>query len=462
MANYDKQQIITKISDLQSSARSLISLALKNPISAFIVIGLILVIIFSILSFTRSSAPKLHSTINEDLIVPFEKEEDALTGIKQSVDPRDVWTAKIEKKVEDTKSNMTQKMIDQQKISDEQLLRLSEELAMLRASFQAAQEKLAQEKIKNETSVPDSSNQSSNSQHSIKRPVKSVGFFKKDFVNKKRNIKDYLPAGSSVRGVLLTGISVGTGSTAASNPEPIELTLTDVGIFSKGLRTEQIKWAKLIASCHGVLSSERAKCRIHTLSLENEKGEIIEREVEGWITGSDGINGIRGKVVDKSSKLLKMAMLNGVLGGMSQFLQNQSANGIFPISPITGQQKALSSKAALTGGAANGAGDAFSKMADFLMERFNSMSPEILVPSGCEVDVLFRRGVNLNGEFEEDKEKYADSNFGANNNPPTANSSKVNPHAANVNLDNEGAKEFEDALTRMNQGSQNMEQNDGF
>jgi hypothetical protein len=76
--------------------------------------------------------------------------------------------------------------------------------------------------------------------------------------------------------------------------------------------------------------------------------------------------------------------------------------------------------------------------------------------------VLFRRGVNLNGEFEEDKEKYADSNFGANNNPPTANSSKVNPHAANVNLDNEGAKEFEDALTRMNQGSQNMEQNDGF
>jgi hypothetical protein len=31
-----------------------------------------------------------------------------------------------------------------------------------------------------------------------------------------------------------------------------------------------------------------------------------------------------------------------------------------------------------------------------------------------------------------------------------------------VNLDNEGAKEFEDALTRMNQGSQNMEQNDGF
>lgn len=36
-----------------------------------------------------------------------------------------------------------------------------------------------------------------------------------------------------------------------------------------------------------------------------------------------------------------MAVVNGVLGGMAQFFQNQATNSVFPISPITGQQNAL-------------------------------------------------------------------------------------------------------------------------
>ena len=170
--------------------------------------------------------------------------------------------------------------------------------------------------------------------------------------------------------------------------------LTDAGIFSKGKRTDQIKEAILIGDCSGDLSSERARCRLQTISLENDKGEIIERAIQGWIVGEDGRNGIKGMVVDKSSDMLRMAMLNGVLGGMSNFLQNQSTRGIFPISPISGQQNALGGMSQLKAGVKSGAGDAFQRW-QILMERFNSMSPQI-VASGREVDVVFQHGVDLN------------------------------------------------------------------
>jgi conjugal transfer pilus assembly protein TraB len=167
---------------------------------------------------------------------------------------------------------------------------------------------------------------------------KSLGAFSKEYNTKKKNIKSYVTSGSFARAVLLTGVVVGTGTNTQSNPEPVMMRLTDASIFSKGKRTEQIKEAILIGDCSGDLSSERAKCRLQTLSLENFKGEIVERPIQGWIVGEDGRNGIKGMVVDKSSDMLRMAMLNGVLGGMSNFLQNQSTKGIFPISPESGQQ----------------------------------------------------------------------------------------------------------------------------
>ena len=53
------------------------------------------------------------------------------------------------------------------------------------------------------------------------------------------------------------------------------------------------------------------------------------------------------------------------------------------------------------------------------MERFNSMSPQIVIASGREVDVVFQHGVNLNGEFEPEVVKPSDGNLrGGYNNPP--------------------------------------------
>nr|WP_233466282.1 MULTISPECIES: TraB/VirB10 family protein [spotted fever group] len=232
---------------------------------------------------------------------------------------------------------------------------------------------------------------------------RQFGHVKRAGGNINKDVKDYITTGSFARAVLLTGVVVGTGTNNAASPEPIMLRLVDTAIFSKEYKTEQIKEAILIGSCSGDISSERAKCRLETVSLLNRNGEIIEKPVEGWLIGEDGRPGVKGLVVDRSSEVARMAVLNGVLGGIAQFLQNQATNGIFPISPLTGQQHALKGKDSLKAGVYAGSGNALEKLADFAIKRAESMSPVIVVASGRVIDVVFRKGFDLNQDKLDDE-----------------------------------------------------------
>lgn len=369
----------------------------SQPVIIFIFIAVILSVGYFFISSKPS--PKDHSMKE----IAFSEEEE-MVGIKESVDPRDVWTSRVEQKVLDAESEFNQKLERIRADEGLELEKLKEELLELKSLIRAQKEEddLSQN-IKLTVNGDQGLALNESGEH---KAEKSLGLFSREYSLAKRNYKEYITTGSFARGVLMTGVVVGTGSNSASNPEPIMLRLVDGGIFSKKLRTEQIKEAILIGDCSGDLSSERAKCRLQTLSLKNAKGEIIEREVKGWVVGEDGRNGVKGIVVDKASDMMRMAMLNGVLGGMSKFLQNQSSSGIFPISPITGQQNALSSVNMVKSGAAAGMGDAFSKMADFVMERFNSMSPQIVIASGRTVDVVFQHGVDLNDSSNESSTEF--------------------------------------------------------
>nr|WP_162563015.1 hypothetical protein [Orientia tsutsugamushi] len=54
--------------------------------------------------------------------------------------------------------------------------------------------------------------------------------------------------------------------------------MLDTAILYDKYKTDQIKKAILIGSCNGEISSERAKCRIETLSVVNNQGDIIEKK----------------------------------------------------------------------------------------------------------------------------------------------------------------------------------------
>ena len=440
MTNFNKEYIAKMASGASDKLRPAIGAIGKNPSLPFIIIGLILLVVFIVVLSGKSSLPDAHPAQAEP--IPFKPGEGEMIGVKESVDPRDVWTAKVQNKVDETKEEFAKKLDEKKQQGDSELQKVQNELNDLKEVLRRQQQIYDARNI--ESSLTVNTKGQDNVVASIPTVRKSIGQFSKNYRSTKKNFRDYVTSGSFARAVLTTGVIVGTGSNSASNPEPVRLRLTDAGILSKGLRTEQIKEAILIGDCSGDLSSERARCRLQTLSLENMKGEIIERPIQGWIVGEDGRNGVKGIVVDKSSDMLRMAMLNGVLGGMSQFLQNQSTKGAFPISPLTGQQNALSGVSTLKGGLAHGTGDAFSKMADFVMERFNSMSPQIVIASGREVDVIFKTGVDLNDNpMGTDQAKASDGNLGRVNH--TSAQTQVRP-----SYSNEGVEAFSDVMSQMN------------
>lgn len=328
-----------------------------------------------------------------------EKEEDfssenssQMHGIKEAVDPRDAWVNRIESKIDESIQSIKEEYESTIQEKDTKILELEQ-------NFNNQLRALRESVLENEArrgSVGTNNNSNEQIHQSRQKPSLKIGYVKRQTDSRKKDMKDYAPSGSHARAVLLTGLAVGTGTNSSSSPEPIVLRLTDSSLFALGHKTEQLQEATLIGDCSGDISSERAKCRLQTLSLKNRKGEIIEKPVEGWVIGEDGRAGIKGVVVDKSSNVARAAVLSGVLGGISQFFENQSTKGIFPLSAITGQTNALKPSDAIKGGAFAGAGNAMEKLAEYAIARAESMSPVIMVASGREVDIVFRKGVDLN------------------------------------------------------------------
>lgn len=314
----------------------LIEIIKNRPLVTLACIGVIMVLVFYGLS---ESEVKTSRDLQE------ERQSREISGIEKTIDSRAKWTAEILNEVKNMQNHL-EKLIENKYLETKTKI----------DGFSQKLESL--EKPHEETILYDGNDFNNNQKiedlldNNFKQsivaaptaPVKRLlGYVKRADLRIKKDFKDYITTGSFARGVLLTGVVVGTGTNNAASPEPIMVRLVDTAIFSKGYKTEQIKEAILIGSCSGDISSELAKCRLETVSLLNSHGEIIEKPVEGWLIGEDGRPGIKGIVVDRSSDVARMAVLNGVLGGIAQFFQNQATNSIFPVSPITGSAKCFKS-----------------------------------------------------------------------------------------------------------------------
>lgn len=212
-------------------------------------------------------------------------------------------------------------------------------------------------------------------------------------VQNRKTVDAYIPAGTYARAVLTSGVVASTSSTAQGDPQPIFIRLVDHGNIPRGFRGD-LKDAVLIGACYGDLSSERAYCRLHKMSLTEKNGEVVEKQVEGWLVGEDGRPGLKGIVVDRAGEVARGALVSGILSGMAGFFKQQTTSSVFPVSPF-GQTNSLSTQEVLKGSAANGVGSALDKLADFTIRRAEALQPVILVNSGREVEVVFKEGIDM-------------------------------------------------------------------
>ncbi len=204
---------------------------------------------------------------------------------------------------------------------------------------------------------------------------------------------NHIPATSYVSGHLLGGIAVSTSVTSAAAPIPVIIKLTQRGNLPKDFAVD-IKQCRLLASCYGDISSERAIIRAEELVCEDKSaGLITTTKVSGVIYGDDGANGIRGTIVSMSDKHLKNAVIGGVLSGFAGSAKGAEGLNITPLGAMSTKKKNIKDMAGE--GLMGGASSAAEKLADYHIKLAENISPVILVPGGTKVDVMFTKSVEI-------------------------------------------------------------------
>lgn len=206
-----------------------------------------------------------------------------------------------------------------------------------------------------------------------------------------KDIGLYIPASTFVGGRLLSGISVSTGVSTQSSPMPIIIRLQDNAQLPNGFQTNMHD-CRVVASCYGDLSSERAIVRLESLVCVNKHSkQSVETKVAGFVTGDDGVSGIRGVVVSMDAKHMKNAVIGSVLGGFGKAAKDTGNIAFNPTLGVISENQGFASN--LKNNTLSGMGEGVHKIADYYIKKAESISPVIQIPSGTRIDVVFTEGV---------------------------------------------------------------------
>ena len=205
------------------------------------------------------------------------------------------------------------------------------------------------------------------------------------------SMKHYLPAGSFVRVILMTGLDAPTGGGVRNNPVPVLLSLADEGTLPNRLR-HRVRDCLVTAAGYGDLAAERAYLRLERISCVLKNGDVVDLALQGYVVGEDGKAGLRGRVISKQGALIARSLLAGIAGGLGEGVAQSYA---------TLNTSALGSVQTVEGanlaefGLARGAGRALEQVSRWYLERADEIYPIIEIDSGRVTEIVLTRGLDL-------------------------------------------------------------------
>ena len=214
-----------------------------------------------------------------------------------------------------------------------------------------------------------------------------------EIFDRPKSARSFIPETAYVKGILLGGIAVSTSIGSSSEPVPVVIRITERGSLPKNFNID-LTHCKIMGSSYGDLSSERAIVRAEVLSCSDPISELIyTTKIAGLIHGDDGMNGIKGKVIQTSGKHLKNAIVGSMISGFAGSAKGQDQMIITSFGAGSTKKKGMGDM--LQDGAFAGASNAAEKIADYYIKQAESMSPVLLVSGGTKVDIVFTKGVYL-------------------------------------------------------------------
>lgn len=354
---------------------------IKNNRKKIIFLAIISVIFLIISSMPKKKKHRKYKTENIKVEFPSEK-----------IDPEKMWRNYFEDKLIENRDQADNQIYDTQKIFKEDFQNLKSEnqnkIDNLRSDFSEAYSNLNN---KIEDIILLHKKEMEETQSDLNLPNISISNIKdgSEIANSPYDRKNYIPETSYVTGILVGGIAVSTSVGSASAPVPVLIRITDRGNLPVNFDVN-LTDCRILGSSYGDLSSERAVIRAESLVC-NQREEVIVTKIAGIIYGDDGMNGIKGRVIDMSSKHLKNAALGSMISAFGNTIKNEADTTISPFGSIMSKRRTTSQN--IRENSLKGVGNAAEKIADYYIKQAENMSPILQIPGGTKVDVVFTKGV---------------------------------------------------------------------
>jgi conjugal transfer pilus assembly protein TraB len=206
---------------------------------------------------------------------------------------------------------------------------------------------------------------------------------------------NFIPANTKIRAITLNGVYAPTRASGKSSPYPVILRVHDMAFLPNDLQRD-LKGCELQGEAHGELQESRVHIRIIKITCVSRDGRrVLEKDMEGWVNGEDGIVGMAGVVEDNFGMLLSKTFLAQTIAGLGEALQQSTQ--VITTSPLGGIQQYTKNDyqdmALMAAG--KGLGESFNMIARFMMDLLRDQSPVIRVNARREVDVVVRTGLEL-------------------------------------------------------------------
>jgi conjugal transfer pilus assembly protein TraB len=200
--------------------------------------------------------------------------------------------------------------------------------------------------------------------------------------------KLFLPAGAFVSGTLLTGVFAPADK---SNPLPV-LVAVNEAFYGPNLSRVPLKGAFVLGKCIADINSSRAIIQLVSFSYIYPDGRAIEKQINGYIAGEDGILGVPGEIIRRAGKELAGSFISGFMAGLSEAFAMQETTQT--TTPYGGVSTAITGSATKYG-LYSGLASASQKLSDYYAKQLEEIITAVKVEKGKKVYVVIQQGVEI-------------------------------------------------------------------
>lgn len=237
------------------------------------------------------------------------------------------------------------------------------------------------------------------SRRASKSPQMNVIYEKKKIEKKPKEAvapeaKAYIPAGSIITGTIITGGDFPTNAGGFENPTPLLIRISKEAILPNRY-TSDIRECFLLTGGRGDLASERVKLRGEQLSCIKQNGDVIETKLNSYVSGEDGKEGVKGRLVSKQGQIIARSLVAGFASGLSEAFDVNAVPSVSMSSDGTVQYEKVYSSDAVQGAAVKGFSNAMERISDFYLDMAKDIFPVVEINAGRQVDVVVISGTEL-------------------------------------------------------------------